>query len=192
MLALGTLIVAVLIVAAIRVAEMSWLERLALVGTALSPLLIIGSAYLVLRQVEEASSTIKAQLFDATAGRMLDLSRVFIDFPELRPYFYEGVDDATAPEPLRSRVRAVAELHLDYFDTELLRTRSFGRTLRGSLPSFDPWIRGLFRTSPAMCKRIEEDGALGEEGWYDSIHLLYRQVAALGEAAWMPAPLADE
>jgi hypothetical protein len=52
---------------------------------------------------------------------MLDLSRLFVEHPALRPYFYDGVDIEDKSEETRQRVLAIAELHIDYLDTELLR-----------------------------------------------------------------------
>jgi len=178
---LTTAVVVALTIAAWQVQRLSALERAALLATALAPVLIVLSAYLVLRQIQEAATTLRAQLFDATAGRMLDLGRLFVEFPQLRPYFYDGRDDEDLPEPERNRARAVAEMHLDYFESELLRTRAFPTAL--SLP-FDPWIRGLFRSSPAMCRRLAEDGGLGTERWYDLVDRLYAEVKNQGDLAW--------
>jgi len=158
-------------------------SRLASASTAVAPIAIAVSAYLVIKQVQEAAAAVRAQLFDATAGRILDLSRTFVELPELRKYFYDGVDIDGEPERLRQQVLAVAELHIDFLDSELLRQRQFDRTLRG-LPSFDPWILGLLRTSPAMCRVLQSDADLGDRAWYTDIHAHYRQAVARGEAAW--------
>lgn len=177
------LMVSVILIVVVAVAAVAFpwklipdlsLEQLAQLATAIATLLIMVSAFLVYRQVREAANTVRAQVFDATAGRILELSRLFVEHPELRPYFNDGLDSKDAEEPLRSQVLAVAEMHLDFFDTELLRARTFPAALRG-LPSFKPWIRGLFRSSPAMCHRLDQDASLGIERWYDDVHDLYTE-----------------
>jgi len=168
------------------VMPMSSLERLAQFATAVGPIVIVGSAYFVIRQVQEAQATLRGQLFDATAGRMLDLSRLFVEHPDLRPYFYDGRDVPDETDSLRQRVLAAAELHVDYLDTELLRRKLFAPSLK-ELPGFEPWIRGLLRTSPAMCRILHNDKQLGEEAWYGEIHTLYSEVVGQGQAAWPAA-----
>jgi hypothetical protein len=115
---------------------MEWtLERVAWMTTAVSPPVILGSAYIVYRQVKEASDTLRGHLFDTTSQRMLDLTRLFVEYPELRPFFYENCNLDGADAALRNRVLAAAELHIDFFDTELLRRRVFRRRVR-DLPAF--------------------------------------------------------
>jgi hypothetical protein len=98
---------AITIIGATLISE-SILDRLALFATAVGPLVILGSAYFVVRQVHEAATAVRGQLFDTTAGRMLDLSRLFVEHPELRPYFYDGVDIEKQAEEIRQRVLAIA------------------------------------------------------------------------------------
>lgn len=159
------------------------LADLADYATILGPITVIGSVAFIIRQIEEASNTNRAQLFDATAGRIFDLNRIFIDAPELRPYFYDGRDIEGLDSLLRDKVEAVAEIHIEFFDTELLRQRQFTKTLEG-MPDFDGWIRGVLRTSPAVCRRLAADAALGEKGWYDAIVGEYRRALAAGDVAW--------
>lgn len=144
------------------------LERVAFIATAAGPPIVILSTVLIVMQIREAADAVRSQLFDATSARMLDLSNRFVEFPELRPYFYEGMDPEEADEPLRSRVYALAEMHLDFFDTELLRKRQFRHSLRG-LPSLDPWITDSLSSSPAMCHLLVQD-ASRQDRWYNEIH----------------------
>ncbi len=127
---------------------LSILERAALVGTFISPFLIVGSAALVFLQIREAANTVRAQLFDATAGRMLNLSHVLVEYPDIRPYLYEYKDVDDQPERVRSQALAAAEMHLDFFDTELLRSREFKDALR-NLPSARPLDKGHVSQQPS-------------------------------------------
>lgn len=80
---------------------------------------------------------------------MLQISRLFIDRPSLRPYFYgakELVDES--PEE-RERVEATAELFINFIDNVL--------TQMPILPSplAEPWrayFSNVFTTSPVLCE----------------------------------------
>jgi hypothetical protein len=154
------------------------LEQLAQVATALGPVFIVASAYLVIRQVREAAAALRGQLFDAAVGRILDLDRIFVLYPGLRPYFYDGADLEDADANTRAQVLALAELHLDFLDSELLRRQEFPKPLE-RLPSLEPWLKSLLKSSPAMRTILRHDVERGEDGWYsDKLHRLYREVAA--------------
>jgi hypothetical protein len=57
---IGLTVGALMIVGAILISE-SILGRLALVATAVGPLVIVGSAYFVVRQVHEAATAVRGQ-----------------------------------------------------------------------------------------------------------------------------------
>ncbi len=167
--------VALVLVATQAPASFPVLQRVALAATGLGPLTLVVTAYLVSRQLQEAAASRRGQLFDQTAGRMLDLDMVFVEHPELRSFFYEGASLEGASAATRSRVLSVAELHLDFFDSELLRRRTFAPLL-DELPTIEPWIRGLLGTSPAMRYLLSVDLTRGEEAWYDEIHGVYAEL----------------
>ena len=55
---------------------------------------------------------------DRSLANVLALNKVFLDHPELRPYFYAGKDLDEA-DPLYPKVEAVADMHLDVYGYNL-------------------------------------------------------------------------
>jgi hypothetical protein len=175
-----------LIILIASVSSTSILNRLDLTATAVGPIALILTVYFVTKQLHDTAETRQASLFDSTAGRMLDLDRIFIENPSDRPYLYENEDFSHLPSEDRSRILAIAELHVDFFDTELLRRKTFPSVLKG-LPGFEPWIRGIIATSPAVCQILIDDRRRVEEDrWYDAIHDIYEDCIGTGQAALRP------
>jgi hypothetical protein len=181
----GVAIYALIILIA-SVSSISTLNRLDLTATAAGPIALVLTVYFVTKQLYDTSETRQASLFDSTAGRMLDLDRVFIENPSARPYLYGSEDFSNLPPEDRSRILAIAELHVDFFDTEILRRKTFPSVLRG-LPAFEPWIRGIIETSPAVCQILINDRArIEEDQWYGAIHGIYEDCMNTGRAALTP------
>jgi hypothetical protein len=91
---------------------------------------------------------------DRSLCNVLTLHRVFLDHPELRPYFFENKDvDETAP--LYPQVEAVADMHLDVFAYNLDYRLVFPdgwRTAEG----YKDYIRSRLALSPIMRRRLEK------------------------------------
>lgn len=54
-------------------------------------------------------------IYYGVIGMFRELDKTFVEYPDIRPYFYEG-KPADADDPNLQRVRAVAELVLDAFE----------------------------------------------------------------------------
>ena len=81
--------------------------------------------------------------------------RIFVDHPELRGYFYDGLAVPT-DEATSGRVLTVAEMLADVFDTALLTT-----SLIDATDSYESWRRGasyFMRQSPALAAIVNEHG----------------------------------
>lgn len=183
MIIIATVAIYFLIIIVASLSSMSVLQRLGLTATIVGPIALILTVYFVTKQLHDSAETRKATLFDATAGRMLDLDKIFIENPLARPYLYENEDFSHLSPEDRSRILAIAELHVDFFDTEILRQKTFPTVLKG-LPGFEPWIRGIIKTSPAVCQILIDDKSRPEEDrWYDEIHAIYEDCISKGEAA---------
>ena len=101
------------------------------------------------------------QMFDATSSGMRALTEAMLANSDLRPFFYDAKPTVHAQDvDERSRLLALAELYLDFMDTELLRRSAFSEATDG-LPPFEPWIRSMFSSSPVLREFLQEHGA-----WY--------------------------
>jgi hypothetical protein len=186
MIIIAAVAIYALIILIASVSSISILNRLDLTATAVGPIALVLTVYFVTKQLHDTAETRQASLFDSTAGRMLDLDRIFIENPSARPYLYGNEDFSNLPSEDRSRILAIAELHVDFFDTELLRRKTFPSVLKG-LPGIEPWIRGIIATSPAVCQILIDDRRRVEEDrWYDAIHDIYEDCISTGQAALRP------
>jgi hypothetical protein len=112
-------------------------------------------------QAQLAKIQTKALTTQHVMTELYELDKVFIDYPHLRPYFYDGKEMSDSDADY-GRVRAIAEFQLDFFDSFL--TQSEYLTLKpDELENWRTYIKDSFRNSPAMCRRLK-----GVEGWYNS------------------------
>jgi hypothetical protein len=129
-----------------------WEAATALATIALARITATGFLFLR-RQLIESRESLKTQtdaIESQTRWQVYQLSfdayRIFIDSPELYPYFYRG-QPAPTDETLHDRLRATAELLLDYFEGIVLS--------KGNLaaPTRDLWkgyMQEIFGASPVL------------------------------------------
>ena len=67
------------------------------------------------QQVRRLEDSLDLQSYGAVNNQISELDRIFIDRPELRPFFYEN-RDWPSKKLLRDRVTSVAERKLDFID----------------------------------------------------------------------------
>ncbi len=97
---------------------------------------------------------------------VLEVDRVFIDHPQLRPYFYE---DTVCPAGHldKNLVDAVAELQLDVLECIWDSRDTYTSVDRDSWAQY---IREVFAASPAI-----RDAYSANEGWYPTLDLLFKE-----------------
>lgn len=142
--------------------------------TSLAALVAVAvSLYYQRGQTKEMSRSLKGSTFTALAEQMLSTDALFIEHPELRPYFYAGVDIQES-DPNYHQVGAVSELLLDFFGVVLLQSDQFPQAW--SKNWWPNYIRDMFATSPAL--RAYLDNA---QEWYkpELVTLRYEAEAKL-------------
>jgi hypothetical protein len=95
---------------------------------------------------------LKANIYGSTAIQMFTVDQVFINEPELRPYFYSN-KDIINNDPLYDKVVAVAELLLDFFDSILLQQQHFPQIWPPH--EWEAYIRDSFANSPVLCRYLK-------------------------------------
>lgn len=115
--------------------------------------LLVSVGYLAKQTREMAKQTeaaVQASLgspFDRVAAQMFQMDQVFVDHPEFRVYFYDGVHVPHEGDAMQ-RALAIAEMRLDFFDQVLKED--------GSNPSlwpfgmWEPHITSALSQSPVM------------------------------------------
>jgi hypothetical protein len=144
--------------------SLSKFQRLSLaltaVGLAISALgftAIIISIWIAQSQLSYIAVQTRVQIRDRSLSNVLALHKVFLDHPELRPYFFEGKDLAPS-DPLYAQVEAVADMHLDAFAYNLDYRRVFLDDYRRA-EDYQRYIRSRLARSPVMRHRLEQNAA---------------------------------
>lgn len=126
------------------------------------------SLFLIAKQVNVANEQAqlakiqtKALTTQHVMTELYELDKIFISYPHLRPYFYDGTEISDSNTDYE-RVRAIAEFQLDFFDS-FLTQREYLTLKPDELENWRTYIKDSFRNSPTMCRRLK-----GVEGWYNS------------------------
>ena|SRR2546429_7841826 len=89
------------------------------IGTWFSGIVVAGSLIFVWLQIRQSKQqTMVAQLSNYHNLYLMwfYVDKVFVEHPEMRPYFYEKADTLTAPDDVKQRLSAVSHMILDCFD----------------------------------------------------------------------------
>jgi len=127
-------------------------EKLSLTLSFISLLSLI----FVVVQVRQTTVSMQASMYATIATQTLEMDKMFIEKPELRPYFYDG-QDIKKGDLNYDRVLSIAEYQLDYFDST--------RTELGYIPrdqdtqedraTWNNYLGDSFANSPILCERIK-------------------------------------
>jgi hypothetical protein len=104
---------------------------------------------------------VEGNVFSTVTGQNLQADDIFIRYPGLRPYFYQG-KDISAGDPLSERVKAVAEFLLDYYDSQTTQLKKYPGIWRTEKGSWEANISDMFAWSPVLCRYLETN-----KDWYD-------------------------
>jgi hypothetical protein len=110
-------------------------------------LVLFASLVVLGLQVRNGARATLASVYQAMNDSMLQINRIFIDRPSLRPYFY-GEQELTDESPEeRERIEATAELFINFTDNVLTQMPLLPRNLA------EPWrtyFAGVTTSSPVL------------------------------------------
>ena len=130
------------------------LSAIGLVISALGFTAVLVSIRTAREQMSHMSAQTKILTRDRSVSNVLTLHRLFLDHPELRPYFFEG-KDLEESDPLYPRVETVADMHLDVFAYNLDYRLAFPDDYR-SPEAYMSYVRSRLALSPVMRRRLEK------------------------------------
>lgn len=122
-------------------------------------------------QTRISSRAVAAQTLQNLTQEVIEISKIMVEYPELRPYFYEG-EPITRDDPNYSRVMAVAEMYLDFLESF---QDDYVRSLNGMGEGGEVWdywenyFKDMFATSPTICLLSIET-----QHWYSTDFTKYR------------------
>ena len=110
------------------------------------------------RRGAEIAESLRIRVYGAAGQQMLTVDSLFLNHPELRPYFYSG-QVLSADDPLYPRALAMAELVLDYFNSVMRQMRHFPEMWPRVW--WESYLIDSFKNSPLLCEYLR---SVGE--WY--------------------------
>lgn len=123
----------------------------------------------IVAQTKYASQSVESNVFSTITGQNLGTDDIFLRFPELRPYFYQG-RDAKEGDPHYERVKAVAEYLLDYYDSQSSQMKKYPSLWRSEKGAWEANISDMFAWSPVLCRYLEAN-----KNWYGDDLLLLKK-----------------
>ncbi len=136
-------------------------EIMSLVFSTAGFITVIVTIRQLIDQTSHLRRTVLTNATEIISSFTLEVNKVFVDHPELRPYFHSG-QDISDDHPEHNRALAVAELLLDYCDTIIEQ--------KGRLPEIWPteeatyahrYTVDMFKQSPILCRFVETHSS-----WY--------------------------
>jgi heme/copper-type cytochrome/quinol oxidase subunit 2 len=115
----------------------------------------------VVMQTRYALQSVESNVFSAVTTQNLAEDKVFIKYPEVRPFFYNG-KKLSADDPLRQRVQATAEYLLDLFDSMCTQLKKYPQLWRHEKRAWEQNIIDMFAFSPVLCDYLEVN-----QHWYN-------------------------
>jgi len=114
--------------------------------------------------MELSKASMKSSMYEIMNGQTLEMDKIFLERPYLRPYFYENKNPAAIrDEKTRNEVMIVAEYQLDFFDMVMTQL-DYIPTDKDSAVDKANWRKYFidsFATSPALCHSLDENA-----DWY--------------------------
>lgn len=139
-------------------------SALGFVAVAVSLVFVMKQTAAAAQQSKYVADSLTSTNYAALASFMFEVERAFIDYPQLRPYFYEGKPvDQLCPD--HDRILAVAANKLGYFSYLLVLSDRF--------PQLWPphwWARLIqrgFETSPVMRQYVRNNRVLYHAELYE-------------------------
>jgi hypothetical protein len=140
-------------------------EIFSLANYAIVLIALIISLYLVRLQAREMASqtkslvaSLESNTYQNIPAQMFTLDEIFINHPELRPYFYSG-KEIGEDDSNYQRVLATAEFVLDLFGTSFDLMPRYPQNWPRS--AWEEYVKDFFANSPILCKFLSSNSA-----WY--------------------------
>lgn len=118
--------------------------------------ILVITAIAIFVEVRLARRNLALSSFQATASRMIELSRTMLEHPD-------ALIRLQADELPTGADAALAEVILDTFDTELLRADNFSTLEPRNAVPLEPWMRAVFEEHAGLRRLLRE-----RQSWYST------------------------
>jgi hypothetical protein len=105
-------------------------------------------------QTSYALQSVEGSIYSNITSQSLAEDKIFIDNPELRPYFYEG-KMLEPNDPLKYKIWATAEYVLDFFDSLESQLKKYPNLWIHEKREWEANIVDQFAWSPELCRYLD-------------------------------------
>ena len=114
-------------------------------------------------QAQHLARSVESGAYQSITSELLELHKLYLEHPELRPYFRDG-RDIRPDDPNYEQALVLAEFQLDFFDSFWVQSEQMPNILGREGPDWLSWVtymRDSFALSPIMCRHLDSIKA-----WY--------------------------
>jgi hypothetical protein len=123
-------------------------------------IVLIYQSKIISMQTSYALQSVEGSIYSNITAQSLAEDEIFINHPELRPYFYAG-KELEQNDPLRHKVHATAEYLLDFFDSLESQLRKYPNLWIHEKREWEANTVDQFAWSPALCNYLD-----ATKDWY--------------------------
>jgi hypothetical protein len=118
----------------------------------------------VIYQIRQIQKALHSDTHSKLYSEDFDWAKLIIQYPELRPYFYEN-QEIREDTPDSARARTLAELLCAHFEHAVLQMENLPSHIK---PRWEDYMRGICATSPAIREHLK-----AHSDWYsERLHQL--------------------
>lgn len=134
-------------------------------GISLVGVLGIGLVFVQINQASEGlENSVTTEMFDYVQ----ELNKLFLDHPELWPYFNDG-EPIEKGDPSYYKALAAADYHLDLIDAIWMQSH-FIEDFQEDQAAWDDWFSSMFSASPILCVRLDQAKKWYSDEYYQTFH----------------------
>lgn len=107
-------------------------------------------------QAQHQARSVESSAYQSITTELLELHKLYLEHPELRPYF-RGGRDIRPDDPNYEPALVLAEYQLDFFDSFWVQSEQMPNILDRRGPAWQSWLaymRDSFALSPIMCRHL--------------------------------------
>jgi len=114
-------------------------------------------------QAQHLARSVESGAYQSIANELLELHKLYLEHPGLRPYFRDG-RDIRSDDPNYGQALVLAEYQLDFFDSVWVQSEQMPHILDRQGAQWLSWLaymKDSFALSPIMCRHLDKS-----KTWY--------------------------
>jgi hypothetical protein len=165
------------------------IQIVASLGAILTLILIWKQVKLAVETVKHDSKSLEVTTFHAAALNLLEIGKLFIDRPQFRKYFYDGVP--VAPDsPDREGAKALAVVMMDFLSDLLVYANQYPHLY--SRQTLFEYVADMFKSSPIMCETLTQLRQEGKKWYTDEFYNIMLNASVCAKTAAVEAAVRHE